>query len=183
MSDGASYPERLLFPLLGIRIVAKISQPLMVSLPKICWKPPPGQAQNPYLMPDPYISMSTKHLTWMANEQLQQNMGKTDLFSVLPGLLLPLGQGTTLHTVHTVSRNVGILWDPLFCLTYYVQLSTSSYEVALLISLQSWYHFPSSGYWDVCPGLCYPFPNWAPYLQSCPTPFLWRSDLCIVKSA
>ena len=83
----------------------------------------------------------------------------------------------------TVSRNVGILWDPLFSLTYYVQLSTSSYKVALLISLQSWYHFPSSGYWDVWPGLCYPFPNWAPYLQSCPTPFLWRSDLSIVKSA
>lgn len=50
----------------------------------------------------------------MANEQLQQNMGKTELFSFLPGLLLPLGQGTTIHTVYTVSRNVGIPWDPVF---------------------------------------------------------------------
>ena len=175
-------------PLLGVSIVGKTSRAHgFITKDMLKTTPYP----SPYLVPDPYIPMSTKHLTWMTKEQLQQNMGKTELFlSSLPLLLLPLwflAQGTTICTIHTVSRNVGILCDPLLPLTYYVPLPASSYNVTLLISLQSRCHFPSSGYQDVWPGLWYPFPNLAPCLQPCPTPVqlmhIWQSDLSIVKFA
>lgn len=176
-------------PPLGVKIDGKTWQSIMVSLSRVCWK-----RSAPYSSPESLLDarsphhMSIKHPACLSKEQLQHNMEKKWALPlhlcVSPPVVLSSGNDTT---IHTVSRNVGILCHSLLSLPYYIQLSTRSYNFSLLMPFQFPCRFPNSGYQDVWLGLLCQFPKWAPYFQSCPTRIqllhIRHSDLSIVKFA